>query len=435
MDHTSTFLRPQLALAARTPQQQVHYTTASARERLARYWMGALKGSEFKVLTFIVERTLPFGKRSEVIPLRHFTDGVWTRDGNVVTSGTGLGRRTVILAISTLVRSGLVIRRDRTPKKNGYAQDSYWFEIDFNHFWSEGESMLRTPKKLRKEIERGECSERTGGVQKLHPKAIEEEAMEKPPFVTDVTKGVAGATTPRRMKQPKRPVAKPAPSYDTVAEAAHAALARQAEKRREKIKKAESKLTLVNFNKMWETVHVRHHPGTPCNAISVRDFSILRSSLKSTKIRGGLFSFIEWLFDSYPTLKISKRFSWINKNADYPPLPSILNPASMVRYFKHFVAAYDEQTPSGYNERPVDWKDKAAKLSDEREKMQEELRRTVEANRKLLAEMEAMKRDNRAMHRKLHKHSQVVEDTSAPLKMVEVDLGDDDLGDWKNNEK
>ena len=386
----------------RTPKQQVNYTVASARERLARYWMGMLKGSEFKVLNFVLDRTLPFGKSREIIPIRHFTDGVWTRAGDLVTVGTGLSRRSVITATHTLADMGLV-KRVPSGIANGQVHDSYWFELDFKMLWRT--DMLRTPKRLRaKNLQEGGAKSAREGVQKLHTESIEVEAMEK----TTSFGGVAAATT-ARLRKPKR--SRPQrQQHDTVEEAYDAATSRARAKRKEKIDKAAGKLTLPNFKRAWEAAHARHFQNIAPQSISVRGFAIIRSSLKTYRLSGSFYDFIDWFFDNYQAVKTSKRLSWVNKNADYPPLPSVPTPDTLTRYFKHFVAAHEEFAHAGYNERAVDWKAKADAAAKEAKERAEEARRTDEHNRKLKARIAALERDKRALEQKTAPISQVDEE-------------------------
>lgn len=57
--------------------------------------------SEFKVLAFVFDRTIGWGKQSERITLKHFVRGVMSR-GKSYSNGTGLARRTIITALGRL---------------------------------------------------------------------------------------------------------------------------------------------------------------------------------------------------------------------------------------------------------------------------------------------------------------------------------------------
>lgn len=69
---------------------------------------GDLTESDRAVLNFIVSRTWVWGKSSETIPLRHFTDGVYGPDGKEATPPCGVSRRSVIASIGNLSDCGLI---------------------------------------------------------------------------------------------------------------------------------------------------------------------------------------------------------------------------------------------------------------------------------------------------------------------------------------
>jgi hypothetical protein len=418
MDSTGILRTTQTSVAGRTPKQEIHYTVASARERVSRYWMAQLVGSEFKVLNFVLERTLPFGKQREVIPLRHFIGGVWTRDGSMVTAGTGLSRRAVLYAIGGLLERGLLTRWDRAPRIGGHAQDAHWFALNFKTLWQKEEDMLRTPKRLkpvtlsreREEFEEGGCKKRTPGGAKIAPRSNRKiEAIEETPLLR---KGVADAT-----------------AMESVISAADQALARNRARRQEKLKRAEAKFTLMNFNKMWQSAQTNAFPRTPVNAISVRSFAIVRSSLKTYKLSVPFNDFLGWFFDGYAAMRTSKRFAWINKNADLLPLPPVPTPDVLVRYFKHFVAAHEASVQSGYNERAVDWKLKADEAIAQAKQRDADNARMKALLAEQKAKVDALERDKRALQQKSNPVSQIDLD-DAPVRRRRVDIDSDDLGEW-----
>jgi len=76
-----------------------------------------LKESELRVLLYIIRRTFGFGKSADAISLSQLTDGITTRDGRILDSGTGMSRKGVVSGIKGLVNKGIItVERRRTSK-------------------------------------------------------------------------------------------------------------------------------------------------------------------------------------------------------------------------------------------------------------------------------------------------------------------------------
>lgn len=74
-----------------------------------RYAAGSTSLAERSVLFFVLERTLRFNKVSETIPYRHFIDGIYDRSkGEVIVTGVGLSRKTVVEAVKALKKRGII---------------------------------------------------------------------------------------------------------------------------------------------------------------------------------------------------------------------------------------------------------------------------------------------------------------------------------------
>jgi hypothetical protein len=75
---------------------------------LLRHWQKHLSASEFICVLFIYDRTIGWGKFAETIMLRHFIDGIVSRDLRVHHHGTSLSRTTVIGSLERLEAGGLI---------------------------------------------------------------------------------------------------------------------------------------------------------------------------------------------------------------------------------------------------------------------------------------------------------------------------------------
>ena len=79
---------------------------------LTNVWAAGLTPSEYKVLSAVFARTVAWGKMWEVIPTRHFQNGIpSSQEGVMHFYGTGLSRPTIFKALDTLTREGYILRR------------------------------------------------------------------------------------------------------------------------------------------------------------------------------------------------------------------------------------------------------------------------------------------------------------------------------------
>ena len=75
---------------------------------LLRHWLKHLTGCEAACVLFIFDRTIQWGKMHERIPIRHFTDGIVSRDLKVHSEGVNYSRRQVMNALAALEAGGLI---------------------------------------------------------------------------------------------------------------------------------------------------------------------------------------------------------------------------------------------------------------------------------------------------------------------------------------
>lgn len=105
--------------------------------RLIRYG-SELTGSEHKVLFFIWDRTMGFGKRIESIPYTHFTDGVVGTDGRRHTFGIGIGEQALKKALRGLIAKDLITRtrHDNTWFGSWYQINTRWERPGIEPMWT-----------------------------------------------------------------------------------------------------------------------------------------------------------------------------------------------------------------------------------------------------------------------------------------------------------
>src|SRR3954469_9997908 len=80
--------------------------------------MAHLSGAELKVLLYIIRRTFGFKKESDNISLKQISNGITTKEGEILDRGTGLSLSTVQLALKGLIEKQCVITvRNRSKEK------------------------------------------------------------------------------------------------------------------------------------------------------------------------------------------------------------------------------------------------------------------------------------------------------------------------------
>ena len=104
-----------------------------------------LSGAELKVLLYIIRRTFGFKKNRDNISLSQMVSGIKTRDGQVIDGGTGLGKSSVIRALTTLEEKNIVIRTRRTTSKSGFEATTYALNVQEKSEKMVEKSAVKTP--------------------------------------------------------------------------------------------------------------------------------------------------------------------------------------------------------------------------------------------------------------------------------------------------
>jgi len=87
--------------------------------------MPRLSESELKVLLYVVRRTFGFKKDSDNISLKQMVEGIRTRDGRQLDSGTGLSRPGVTKGVKGLVQKDVLIAIRNSSKDRGDEPTTY----------------------------------------------------------------------------------------------------------------------------------------------------------------------------------------------------------------------------------------------------------------------------------------------------------------------
>lgn len=118
---------------AHVPTTKLHWLNSATETIINDYLcrnLQELTPNEYRLFQFIQARTLRYGKEAERIPLRHFTEGVVTRDGRRIISGVGLSICTVRKALSSLIEKGFIRRAERQYDHGGTDAPEYSIAIE-----------------------------------------------------------------------------------------------------------------------------------------------------------------------------------------------------------------------------------------------------------------------------------------------------------------
>ena len=94
-------------------------------DQLFDVFMPHLKEGELKVLLYIIRRTFGFKKESDSISFSQICNGIRTRDGKVLDSGTGLSPRTAQEAVKSLVDKKLIVAKKNYSAERGNEATTY----------------------------------------------------------------------------------------------------------------------------------------------------------------------------------------------------------------------------------------------------------------------------------------------------------------------
>lgn len=100
-------------------------TTTPIPDELFDVLMADLSGAELKVLLYICRRTFGFKKERDNISLQQLVEGITTKQGRRLDSGTGLGKASVARAVKSLAQKGIILRSQRQSKRKGNEATTY----------------------------------------------------------------------------------------------------------------------------------------------------------------------------------------------------------------------------------------------------------------------------------------------------------------------
>lgn len=110
-------------------------------------YIGEASSSAQKVFHFIVARTFTFNKVKEIISLRDMSEGMYSREGELIVKGIGLKISMIRLAIQELEKLNYIIKTNRVDKANSVIPSL--FEVNIEFFNNEIRKAYNMEKKVK----------------------------------------------------------------------------------------------------------------------------------------------------------------------------------------------------------------------------------------------------------------------------------------------
>lgn len=314
-----------------------------------------LTPAEQAVLLFILERTLRFNKEWEYIPMRHFLNGVWMGNGELLHAGLNYSKSTIVKAYQSLVDKGLISKQGDTRNM---------FKINY-------EKVLAAAAEVTKMIKGLKPSKKRQGV------------TQKP---TPVAKGVTQEPTPSFKEQKRdkyRNHAADAPKPRSRLREIIDNTTSTGEQRRERRAAAlsDGNITIANLKAAWVIANKKHRSGQTRIAVSDKELSKIRNQWRTNNIDLPLREFIEWTVENWDELR-EKEMEWCTQ------MPSSPNFAFFGGMLKSFVKARDE-----FNNRHRRTFRKREKLDTEATKRAAELEKDLDRAAAKLASANRRKKE------------------------------------------
>jgi len=91
--------------------------------------MTELSGAELKVLLYIIRRTYGFKKDEDNISLSQLLNGIKVKNGDVLDKGTGVSKKTLLAALSSLQEQNIIFAERRRSAERGNEPTTYRLNV------------------------------------------------------------------------------------------------------------------------------------------------------------------------------------------------------------------------------------------------------------------------------------------------------------------
>ena len=387
-----------------------HYVPAV--QAVTSYWAAVFPQPAVAVLSFVIERTLRWGKIRESISYRHFLEGVYSRDGVLVQPRIRIARRNLPKAVRFLETLGVLTVVRASSTQRGF--ESNLFEIDFNLVIQRDTSMLKTPKRLKNALV-------SDGHYPSVPGTL-------PLCLRDTLNTQKNKS--HKDKSHKHPGTKkqvPGLGPDSSPEEIVSAVHKHHAARREELS-ASFRMSPTNLRAVWVKAMQRNYEHVPLVHMTEKSYGIFKKSANlNFKDTQKLPAFITWCVDNWPALRGGK-LSWLNKKKESMPLVPDLD--VLGRLLRVFAKAYAEHCAGeDINEK--------RKVGDSGKIVEAKLGaalRDADYHKKQAAALAAQVERLRMHGGAGRIREKVVPISRAAIKQAEEIYNDsEDIGEWKEN--
>lgn len=295
---------------------------------LLRHWLKHLSGCEAACVLFIFDRTIQWGKMHERIPIRHFTDGIVSRDLKVHSEGVNYSRRQVSSALAALEEGGLIevsVSSPTAPKLFGIVIEAS--DEDLKTF--SNMKKIATPKKKRD-------ASRTGAI--IAPAKRETSAINAP----------TGAETAlhKRRKEKKTEIGKEkklgdadAPQTMSSVEARIEARQQERDAKRQACLRQKRTLLKKELSRFWSDTVANYHGDMRALRLNVAQTSALYGKQKKfveAMHDESFVVFVDWAIAHWHNI-IASTFHWMND------APQIVDAWFFLKHFDKFFAMFERR--------------------------------------------------------------------------------------------
>lgn len=292
-------------------------------------WLADLSPSEYKLVCFIWQRTIYWGKKREAISHRHFLEGITNRKtGEIVQKPTGLSKQSVISAINSLEEKGVLSRTQR-------GQNAFTYHLNLG--WMP--KMLKEPK--NKKGGSGTLKTPKGGVQKLDPggSKILTPKYDNIKYAHKEEESESELSHPGQGRENSKRGTDDTNEYSDnpaagLEESIAAAKKVSAAAREKKMARAAKRENVADLEKMWVSKMHAVHPDCPMAAWTVKQCGQVKNFRDQYKKETGgpVWPFFDFCIANWH--RIGKlRFAWM-KGLMFPEYPSV---DFLMGFKKHFI--------------------------------------------------------------------------------------------------
>lgn len=270
-----------------------------------------LSSSEFSLVRFIFDRTAGWGKEWERISIKHFIEGIESKDGSRWGGTCIKSKRTVIPILQGLLDKG-AIQRERYGAS---------FKYSLNYNWEP----MKVPKRL-KNLEKGEeggknCPSRGGknctprGAKIAHirgkkDKSLSGKESNPPPALADEKEDIEKGLEEVKARSSSRRAKQKEDGYHCRGKAGGFVPKERA------------------MQKIWMDLHSEHFPDESCAAFSKRGLHMIRSYCKEWNVRNTKHEFISdflpFLFERWSLIRATS-LSWMSDSPECPQVMFVAN--------------------------------------------------------------------------------------------------------------